>query len=83
MALSAGRYIVPGPMVKKAIEKVGGLTVLADKLGVPKQNVFGWWRIPGEWVLRVENATGISRHELRPDIYGPEEQVQDKEAANG
>lgn len=27
--------------------------------------------IPAERVLRIEALTGISRHELRPDVYGP------------
>jgi DNA-binding transcriptional regulator YdaS (Cro superfamily) len=72
MAVSGGRYIVPGPMVKKAIEKAGGLTILADHLGISKQNVFGWWRIPAEKVLEIERLTGISRHELRPDVFGPQ-----------
>lgn len=26
-------------------------------------------RLPAERVLEVERATGISRHELRPDLY--------------
>jgi DNA-binding transcriptional regulator YdaS (Cro superfamily) len=29
--------------------------------------------LPGGFVLKVEAATGISKHQLRPDIYGPEE----------
>lgn len=28
-------------------------------------------RVPAERVLDVERVTGISRHELRPDLYGP------------
>lgn len=28
---------------------------------------------PAESVLRVEAATGVSRHSLRPDLYPPEE----------
>ena len=26
-------------------------------------------RVPAEYVLRIEAATGVSRHDLRPDIY--------------
>jgi DNA-binding transcriptional regulator YdaS (Cro superfamily) len=73
MAVSSNGYTVPGPMVKLAIERAGGLTVLADQLGITKQNVFGWWRIPAEKVLKVERITGISRHELRPDVFGPQQ----------
>lgn len=60
----------PGPIVRKVIEKYGGLTPLANALGVPRQNVFQWRRIPAEWVVPVERVTGIPRSELRPDLYG-------------
>lgn len=30
-------------------------------------------RIPADRVLVVEQVTGISRHVLRPDIYGPKD----------
>jgi len=26
-------------------------------------------RVPAERVLQIEKATGVSRHELRPDLY--------------
>lgn len=26
-------------------------------------------KLPGQYVLRVEAATGVSRHDLRPDLY--------------
>lgn len=53
------------------IKKVG-LRKLAAILGVRYQSIQDWLaadRIPAERVLAVEAATGISRHELRPDIY--------------
>lgn len=46
---------------------------LAAALGTSQQNVSNWLRkdqpIPAELVLRAEAATGISRHDWRPDIY--------------
>jgi DNA-binding transcriptional regulator YdaS (Cro superfamily) len=27
--------------------------------------------LPAEFCLAVEDATGVSRHRLRPDIFGP------------
>jgi hypothetical protein len=45
---------------------------LAKELGVSPQRVQYWYktnRIPAEYILKVEAATGISRHDLRPDIY--------------
>lgn len=42
---------------------------LARKLGVTAGAVWQWSKVPAERVLEVERVTGISRHELRPDIY--------------
>lgn len=44
-------------------------------LGVKQPSVWKWLRrgkaLPAEHVLTVERETGISRHDLRPDVYGP------------
>jgi DNA-binding transcriptional regulator YdaS (Cro superfamily) len=50
---------------------------MARICGVSQPTVWGWLKtgrglLPGEYVLKVEAATGISRHELRPDIFGVE-----------
>lgn len=57
--------------IERAVEKAGGQQALADKCGVKYQAVQKWIRngVPAERVLDIESATGISRHELRPDIY--------------
>jgi DNA-binding transcriptional regulator YdaS (Cro superfamily) len=51
---------------------------LARSIGVDKATVTRWAqrRVPAERVQDVEAATGISRHELRPDIYGPAPETQ-------
>ena len=58
----------------KAIDAAGGLQPMAAKLGVTYQAVQKWRNsgIPVTRVLDVERITGISRHEIRPDIFGPE-----------
>lgn len=32
-------------------------------------------RLPGEYVLAIEAATGVAKEKLRPDLYRPEETV--------
>ena len=48
-------------------------TAFAELVGVSQVSVSKWInqskRLPAEYVLIVENATGVSRHDLRPDIY--------------
>ena len=60
--------------IDRAIEAVGGPSSLAGKLGV-KVNVVTNWRMrgraPAEYVLAIEAASGVSRHDLRPDVFGP------------
>lgn len=53
-----------------AAHKVGGMAQLADKLGIARQAIYQWKRIPADRVVAVERATGIPRHELRPDLFG-------------
>ena len=52
----------------------GSQAEVARKCGVSPQAITKWLsRIPAERVLEVEKATGLPRHELRPDLYPPEE----------
>ncbi len=62
--------------LKLAIEAAGNQSKLARALNKKPQVVSYWWnnigRIPAEYVPDVEKATGVPRHELRPDLYRPE-----------
>lgn len=53
-----------------AAQKVGGMAQLAAKLGIARQAIYQWKRIPADRVVEVERATGIPRSELRPDLFG-------------
>lgn len=56
----------------QAIEKAGSQGRLARALGLKQQTIFGWkerGKVPAERVIEVERLTGVSRHDLRPDIY--------------
>jgi DNA-binding transcriptional regulator YdaS (Cro superfamily) len=55
--------------MERAKQIAGGTTALAVKLGISKQAVSMWKKIPAERVISIEAATGISREELRPDLY--------------
>jgi DNA-binding transcriptional regulator YdaS (Cro superfamily) len=47
----------------------GRRIALAAALKVSPGAISQWDRVPAERVLDVERITGISRHELRPDLY--------------
>lgn len=55
----------------KAKDGVGGNTGLARAMGggITPQAISQWKQVPAERVLDVERATGVSRHDLRPDLY--------------
>lgn len=61
--------------VERVIGALGGLTKTATALGLDNPSVVANWRtrgrVPAERAIEIERITGISRHELRPDIFGP------------
>lgn len=50
--------------------RVGGASALARALRITPQAVNQWQVVPPERVLEVERHSGISRHFLRPDVFG-------------
>lgn len=58
--------------IERVIELAGGPSALARDIGgITPQAISQWKKVPAERVLDVERAIGISRHDLRPDIFGP------------
>lgn len=57
---------------RKVIDEFG-LTKLADALEADPQVVSNWRKrgIPPDRVRDVERVTGASRHDVRPDVFGP------------
>jgi DNA-binding transcriptional regulator YdaS (Cro superfamily) len=57
--------------LRRAINIVGSVAELARKLGLQRQAVSAWRRVPPERVLAVSLATEgkITCHELRPDLF--------------
>lgn len=67
------RHITPFEAMRYAVDMAGGQRATARICGISQTAVWKWLqsskRLPAEYVLRVEAATGVSRHDLRPDIY--------------
>lgn len=69
----------PAEAFAKAVEIAGGQAPTARIVEVTQGAI--WQRLnakksaAAEWVLKLEAATGISRHDLRPDIYPRDEQL--------
>jgi len=56
--------------LQKAVKVAGGQAALARKVGISPQGLW-WWEIcPAERCLQVSQLTGVSVHELRPDVFG-------------
>lgn len=53
----------------RAIDAAGGIAQLARKIGISQPSVSSWSRVPAQRVIAVETATGVSRNDLRPDLY--------------
>lgn len=70
--------------LEKAIEVAGTQAELARRISRPdrlikQQHVWNWLnrdeKVPAEVVLDIERETGVSRHDLRPDIYPVEKRA--------
>ena len=72
------------PALRRAIEVAGSQTALAGAIGKTQGHISKWLqrgRVPPECVLAIEGATGVSRHDLRPDLYPRETPSGSTEAA--
>jgi DNA-binding transcriptional regulator YdaS (Cro superfamily) len=62
--------------LERACELAGGQKALAEAIGTGQSQVWYWLKrskkgVPAEFVLKIEQATGVPRHEIRPDIFPP------------
>jgi TorA maturation chaperone TorD len=70
------------PGLQEAIRAVGGVTELARRIGISQPSVSNWTKVPAERVRAVEEATGIDRKVLRPDLYSePTSETDDIDVA--
>lgn len=65
--------LTPQEALQVAINRAGDQRALANMFGVSQGTVSNWLnhqkQLPAEYVLRAEKELGVSRHDLRPDIY--------------
>lgn len=70
----------------RAVRAAGSQLAFGALIGKRQSVVNDWLRderpLPAELVFKVEAATGISRHDLRPDIYPRDVQSSSDEATN-
>lgn len=67
--MSKPRRVRPDPGLEAAIGAAGSITKLAAKIGTSHQNICTWRRVPVSRLIAVEEATGVPRETLRPDLY--------------
>lgn len=56
-------------ILAKVFRAYGGVSALADILGVSRQAVWQWEQVPIKYLKQIEADTGIPRQLLRPDLY--------------
>lgn len=49
----------------------GAKRELAEALGITSGAISQWTQVPPNRAIAVERLTGISRHDLCPDVFGP------------
>ena len=76
----AYNYAMHTDPLQAAISRAGSTVKLAAALGIASQAISQWRRVPAGRVLDVERVTGVSRHDLRPDLYPRDAASQDAAA---
>ena len=69
-------------ILKSAAQRIGGVNQLADGLGVTRQALYQWSRVPAERVIEIERLTGVARHDLRPDLHPLEQKLDTRDFRN-
>lgn len=63
--------------LQNAIRLAGGQLALAQQIGTSQSQISYWLTrskrgVPAEFCAKIEAATGVERHALRPDLYPAE-----------
>lgn len=60
-----------------AANRAGGVPALASRIGVTRQALYQWRRVPADKVALLARETGLPARMLRPDLYsGPADDAQ-------
>lgn len=60
--------------IDRAISAAGTQQRLAEILGIKSASISEWkgrGSVPANRCIAIEDATGVTRYELRPDVFGP------------
>lgn len=57
------------------VDRMGGVGILARRLGLDHSTVSGWKAVPAKHVPAVAAATGLALHDIRPDLYRPDQRA--------
>lgn len=70
--------------VDAAAKKKGTLTAVARALGITRQAIHMWPEIgpPARHVIPLEEMSGVSRHQIRPDLFGADPSLVGDEAGS-
>lgn len=67
--------LTPTEALALAIRRAGDQRSLGNLLGVSQPTISVWLnrqgQVPAEYVLTIQHLLGISRYDLRPDLYQP------------
>jgi DNA-binding transcriptional regulator YdaS (Cro superfamily) len=72
------------PALIEALRAAGGPVAVGIKLAISSQAISQWRRCPVERVLDLERLTEgvVTRYQLRPDIYPPEQRTRRRRVAS-
>lgn len=56
-------------VIELAAQAAGSKAEVARQLGVRPQNFVQWRRVPPAHVIKLEALSGVSRCDMRPDVF--------------
>lgn len=75
-ALNDCLYLARAHVERETGRKWAARRALAHVVGVTREAVYRWKRIPPEHCVNLESALGgrVTRYQMRPDVFGPDDE---------